>query len=199
MTVKNILIIGSIIVLFELIGGYVYLKYSNPKTLSNLSNQPQQISQSSPSPINEIEKKTAEIILETQDKNISRGDNFSISVILDTFSFPATASDLTIKYDPKALSSIKTNEPFSTSKLFQKTVFNKIDTKSGIATMSAIADLNSPFSGRGVLTTIAFRALKPGKTDIKVEFTPQETRDSNIVSDTTDILESVQNLSLEIK
>lgn len=198
MTVKNILIIGSIIVLLEIIGGYVYLKYSHAKNIQPVVAEQQAVKPSA-SPIIEITRKTAEIILETQDMNIKKGDNFSVNVLLDTFSNPTTASDLTIKYDPKFLASIKTTDPFSPSKLFQKTIFNKIDTKAGIATVSAVADFDSTFSGRGILTTIAFRAIKPGKTDVTVDFTPRETRDSNIVSEYQDILESVQNLSLEIK
>ncbi len=145
-----------------------------------------------------MKNQTAELILETQSKNIKQGDNFSINVILDTFSNATTASDLTIKYDPTYLVSTKSNEPFSQSKIFQKTVFNKLDSKTGIATMSAIADLDKTFSGRGILTTVTFRAIKRGTTELKIEYLPNDTRDSNIVSNTTDILESVQNLPLSI-
>jgi hypothetical protein len=199
MTVKKIIIVGSIIVLLELIGGYLYLKYSHDKKPYQASEFQVQNPAATSSPYPVSEDRTAEIALDTQANNLKRGDNFSVNIILDTFSSPTAASDVTIKFDPQFLSSTKPNEPFTESKLFQKTVFNKLDAKNGIATISAIADFDKPFVGRGVLSTMTFRTLKAGDTEIKVEYTPEETRDSNIVSDTQDILESVKNLPISIK
>lgn len=197
MTAKKILLIGIIVIVIESIAGYLYLQQSQK---SPEEPAPRQTSQPevSVSESTDTKSEMAELSLETQSKNIKPGDNFSVNVILDTFSNQTTASDVTIKYDPQFLTSNKLNEPFTQSKIFQKTVFNKLDNKAGVATMSAVADIDKSFSGRGVLTTFTFRALKAGTTEIRIEFIPKDTRDSNIVSETADILESVQNLTLTI-
>ncbi len=199
MTFRNIIIIGIIIVILEGIGGYFYLRYSSEEKLTpQIKDEPRQLL-NIPTQSVTTENKNATITLETQSKIIHPGDSFTVNVILDTNSASTSASDLTLAYNPTYLKPVKNTDPFTPSKIFQKTVFNKLDNKIGVATISAIADFDSSFSGRGVLTTILFKALKSGNTQIETVFIPSETRDSNIVSETSDILGEVQNLQLSIK
>ena len=109
-------------------------------------------------------------------------------------------ADLTLKYDPAIITPAGTDsaKPFKGSESFQKTVFNLADLKHGLATMSAVADLGKEFSGQGELTSLEFKAKSSGPTTITIVFTPDETRDTNVVSDTKDILESVENLSIDV-
>jgi hypothetical protein len=90
-------------------------------------------------------------------------------------------------------------KPFQESTIFQKTVFNSADPKTGLATMSAVSEAEQSIPDLAFLTSMVFKALKVGPTEITIVFTPDDTRDTNIVSETKDVLGSVENLSISIQ
>ncbi len=199
MTAKNIIIVGLLILVLEGMAGYFYLHYSKSPKAIDLPKNIHQMASTVPQPSDTVAKKAA-LSLSTDTGFFKVGQNFTINVNLDTFNNETSAADLTIKYDPKLLSPVACDsaKPFLPSTLFARTVFNQIDQKQGLATMSAVADVGKFFNGRNVLTSINFKALKVGPTDVQIVFTPKETRDTNVVSGTEDILESVENYSLNI-
>lgn len=195
MTFKKVILIGLIVVMLESIAGYVYLTYRNKPQPENPKPVAKMVEKSIP-----VEGAKASLTLKSGQASVKKGQNLKVDVMLNTFSSNTSAADLTIKYDPISLSLIATDsaKPFQDSRIYQKTVFNSLNTKGGLATMSAVSENGQFFRGNDLLTTLTFKALKVGPTEITIVFTPGETRDTNIVSDAKDILESVQNLSLNI-
>jgi hypothetical protein len=199
MTLKKIIIVGFIVLMLESIAGYVYLTYvrepAEGKTQIQSLNRPSQLPEASITTIKQVE-----LALKTDLGVIKHGDNFKIDVILDTFSAETSAADLTLKYDPAFLSiqATASAKPFSDSTIFSRTVFNSLNAKQGLATMSAVNDLGKYFSGKQILTSLTFRALRAGLTEITIVFTPGETRDTNIVSESVDILSKAEGLSIDI-
>lgn len=197
MTFKQVIIVGLIVVMLESIAGYIYLTYRTVP--SSLPTPTEKATALTP---NQIKKASANLTLQSETTSIKKGQSFTVKALLNTFSNQTSAADLTIKYDPAFLTLIATDsakaKPFENSEIYQKTVFNSLNSKQGLATMSAVSEEGKPFSGDALLTAMAFKALKVGPTEITIVFTPGETRDTNIVSETKDILESVQNLSITI-
>ncbi len=196
MTFKQVVLVGLIVLMLESIAGYVYLTYrKNPSSLSVL---PSATPIATPS---ENLIANTKLMLKTKQTEIKKGQIFPVEVILDPHGHQAVGVDLTIKYDPSALSLIATGSanPLSESKVFQKTFFDDRNPKQGLASMSAISDTEHKIPDMAVFTSMMFKALKVGPTEITIVFTPGETRDTNIISETKDILGSVENLPITIQ
>lgn len=196
MTFKQVVLIGLIVLMLESIAGYVYLTYQkNPTDLPAVA---------TPSPVVDPSINSfpnSKLKLQAKQNTFKKGQIFPVEVILEPDGHQAVGVDLTIKYDPSALSLIATGSanPFSESKIFQKTFFDDRNHKQGLASMSAISDTEHTLPEIGVFTSMMFKALKVGPTEITIVFTPGETHDTNIVSETKDILGSVENLPITIQ
>jgi hypothetical protein len=182
--------------MLESIAGYVYLTYRNNPTSSMalpINSEPQV------SHLPLVQKATLD--LQTDQVILKKGQLIKVLAYLNTFGNHTSAADLTIHYDPASLIMVASNsaKPFADSKIYQKTVFNNMDNKAGLATMSAVSESSQFFSGQDFLTSMVFKALRVGPTEITIVFTPGETRDTNIVSETKDILESVKNLPIIVQ
>lgn len=197
MTFKKVILIGLIVVMLESIAGYIYLTYQRdiqPENPKMADQKPLELITSPP-------PARASLALQSAQSSVKKGQNISIDVLVDTFSNRTSAADLTIKYDPSMLTLLQSTDsakPFKDSPIYQKTVFNSLSAKQGIATMSAVSEDGKTFQGKDLLTSLSFKAQKIGPTEITIVFTPGETRDTNIVSETRDILESVQNLPITV-
>ncbi len=196
MTIKKVIVIGLIVIMLESIGGYIYLTYREKMSLDPLPqpNPSQQQLVGTPT-------KKPTLALRTDQASLKKNETITINAVLEGQGNRASAADLTIRYDPEMLNIIATNSatPFAKSQIFQKTVFNAVDTKTGLATMSAVSEIEQPLPDLAFLTSIVFKALKEGPTEITIVFTPDETRDTNIVSESEDILGSVENLPITIQ
>lgn len=199
MSVKKVIFIGLLLLILEGIVGYFYISSLQKQPSSWEKEATRTLPSTPPSPIAEIPK--ASLSLKTAKTSLKTGETFQVDVTLNTYSTQATAADLTLKYDPQILrlEASSAAQPFKNSPIFQRTVFNELDAKQGLATMSAVSDLGNFFQGNNILTSAVFKALKVGPTEITIVFTPGETRDTNIVSETKDILGSVENLSIDIQ
>jgi hypothetical protein len=196
MTIKKVIVIGLIVIMLESIVGYIYLTYREKMSLDPLPqpNPSQQQLVGTPT-------KKPTLALRTDQASLKKNETITINAVLEGQGNRASAADLTIRYDPEMLNIIATNSatPFAKSQIFQKTVFNAVDTKTGLATMSAVSEIEQPLPDLAFLTSIVFKALKEGPTEITIVFTPDETRDTNIVSESEDILGSVENLPITIQ
>ena len=193
---KKLIIVGVVIVLLEAVFGAWYLlnpsKRTNQKSLTPSSS-------SSVKPLSSAINNPSSLKITAPKLSFKKGETFEASIALSTAGKPSTASDVILQYDPSFLKPVKTTSPFSRGDAYDKLAFNALDIKSGIATVSAISEVNKNFNGEGILAKISFQALKAGQTEIVIKFTPNETRDSNIVSGGKDNLGMVENLNLEIK
>lgn len=197
MTAKKVIIVGLIVLMLESLGGYIYLTYRQDKADGvKVSQSIESVPQPSASP----ELKKAFLSMQSEKTEFKNSELFKVNLLLNSFSSPVSAVDIVVKYDPAfvALQSSPSAKPFSPSLLFQKTVFNELSSKQGLATMSAVADTGKDFIGSSILTSLNFKAIKPGSTEITIVFTPGETRDTNVVSKTEDILETATGLSVTI-
>lgn len=196
MTFKQVIIVGLVVVMLESIAGYIYLTYrgNSDNPLPALTFTPV-----ATPPVTAVENK-ALLALRTDQVMTKKGQNITVHAVLEPNGNTASAADLTIRYDPTVLTLIATAsaKPFQESPIFQKTVFNSLDAKAGIATMSAVSESEQPVPDLAFLTSMVFKALKVGPAEITIVFTPGDTRDTNIVSETKDILGTVENLSFTV-
>ena len=196
MTFKQVILVGLIVLMLESIAGYVYLTYRSRLT----TDLPLPSSSPAVSPFVRPASKPT-LALRTNQVITKKGQTIPVEVILEPNGHKAVGVDLTIQYDPTALSLIATGSanPFSESRVFQKTFFDDRNPKQGLASMSAISDTEHSIPDMAVFTSMMFKALKVGPTEITIVFTPGETRDTNIISETKDILGSVENLPITIQ
>ncbi len=196
MNFKQVVLVGLIVLMLESIAGYVYLTYRKDPTSTPTPTTPSPITDTS---INSFPN--SKLKLQAKQTTFKKGQTFPVEVILLPDGSKAVGVDLTIKYDPTALSLIATGSanPFSDSKVFQKTFFDDNNPKPGLASMSAISDTEHSLPDMSLFTSMMFKALKVGPTEITIVFTPGETRDTNIISESKDILGSVENLPITIQ
>jgi hypothetical protein len=196
MTIKKVIVIGLIVLMLESISGYVYLTYREklPPQMPSVAETLLSSSQSQ-----EVAKPL--LAVRTPQVLLKKNQTIPIEAVIEGKGVKASAVDLTIKYDPKKLALVASGsaKPFAASPLFQKTVYNAFDAKTGLATMSAVSETEISLPDLATLTTMVFRILQTGPTEITIVFTPGETRDTNIVSESKDILGSVENLPLNIQ
>lgn len=127
---------------------------------------------------------------------------FSLNVNLDTGGVATDGTDAILAYDTSR---------FTATSITKGTIYpdypgNNIDAASGKITISGLASVSTPFSGKGTLATVNFKVAKEataGVTQMTFDFDPNnkaETRDSNVVERGTvaDILNTVVNGSYTI-
>lgn len=132
----------------------------------------------------------------------NKGCSYTLDVNLDTGAHQTDGTDAIIKYDPAA---------FNVTNIKQGTIYsdypgNNIDATSGKITISGLASVSSPFTGKGTLATLNFSIkdnAQTGATQITFDFDPNnktKTSDSNVVERGTvsEVLNSVVNGSYTI-
>lgn len=137
---------------------------------------------------------------------VSKGAEFRVDVNLNT-SVEANSADVIITYDPTML----TIQPVTlngkqaavtTGEIFKDFPINTYDAKTGKITLSAITDTSSTnFSGQGKIGYVTFKAIKPGTTEVSIDYTEGSTTQSIVLSSKADknILNQVKNLTVVIK
>jgi hypothetical protein len=193
---KKIIIIGIIILIAEIIFGIIYLSNSYKSKASPEEPAPKSTLISLPSPTSTSSSASFKII--SPKTTFKKGETIALTIDIDTDNKSTTAADMVLQYDPVFLKPVKVTSPFEKGTAYEKLVFNALDPKLGIATTSAISEVNKNFSGEGSLVSISFTALKAGSSEVIVKYSPNATTDSNIVSEGKDILAKVENLKLEI-
>ncbi len=123
------------------------------------------------------------------------GKTLEVSINLTT-SEPTDGTDVIVKYDP-ALLQAQTVTPGT---IYDAYPAQKIDSKTGTITLSAIATGATGFSGNGAFAKVTFKALKAGSTTLSLDYQDGSTTESNVMSTDTgkDILNKVDSLKLTI-
>lgn len=140
---------------------------------------------------------SATLSLDPASGTFNQNCNFSLNVNLDTGGTQTDGTDAILAYD---------STKFTATSITKGTIYpdypgNNIDAASGKVTISGLASVSTPFSGKGILATINFTVAKEapaGVTQMTFDFDPNDkakTTDSNIVERGTvvDILNSVVN------
>ncbi len=197
---KKIIIICVVILIVEVIIGGFYILNSSNKTpqLTSSSTPSSNITKNVNSDLPIPSNNSASLKIVSTKSTFKQGETISLTINIDTGTKLTTAADLVLQYDPEFLKPVKTSSPFSKGEAYDKLIFNVLNLKTGIATASAISNINSNFSGQNSLAKISFTALKPGTTEVLIKYSPNMTVDSNIVSEGKDILGQAENLRLEI-
>lgn len=127
----------------------------------------------------------------------NKGCPFSLEIVVDAQGAQTDGTDAILMYDSTKFS----GESITNGTIYPDFPGNNIDDASGKITISGLASVNTPFSGKGTLATINFTVKETattGVTQITFEFDPNDkanTTDSNVVERGTiaDLLNSVVN------
>lgn len=147
----------------------------------------------------------ATLSLSPSSGNMSRGCETSLDVVLDTQGTQTDGTDAILIYDPSRFS-ISTASITPNTNVYPDFPGNNVDEASGKITISGLASVSTPFTGKGTLATLRFSVkteAPTGVTQINFDFDPNnkaKTIDSNVVERTTivDVLNSVVNGSYTI-
>lgn len=130
------------------------------------------------------------------------GDTFNASINLNTESSSTDGVDVHfLHYDPSILEvqdsdTSTTGVQILAGTLLANTLTNSVDSTNGLIDFSQVSSGGASFNGTGTLATIAFKVLTAGTTTLTFDFTLASTTDCNIASQGTDILSSVNNLTI---
>lgn len=127
----------------------------------------------------------------------NRGCGFSINVLLDTQGTQTDGTDAILIYDSSRFS----GQSITNGSIYPDFPGNNINDTLGRITISGLASVATPFTGKGILATVQFRVKETaptGATQISFDFDPNDkakTTDSNVVERGTvvDTLSSVLN------
>ncbi len=132
---------------------------------------------------------------------INKGCNFPVDIVLDTKGVQTDGTDAILFYDSSRFS-INTTSITPNTNVYPDFPGNNVDEAAGRITISGLASVSTPFTGKGTLATLQFTvkdSAPTGSTIIRFDFEPgnPKTTDSNVVQRATansgvvDILNSV--------
>lgn len=144
---------------------------------------------------------SATLSLDPAKGTFNQGCSFSANVYVDTGGVQTDGTDAIIFFDTSKLNATSVTN----GTIYPDYPGNNID-PAGKVTISGLASVSSPFSGKGILATVNFTVLSTaaaGATQITFDFDPADkgkTTDSNVVQRGTvsDVLSSVVNGSYTI-
>lgn len=147
--------------------------------------------------VNPVSASAATLSLSPASGTFNKGCDFGLDIILDTAGAQTDGTDAILIYD---------NSRFIADSITAGTIYtdypgNNIDDATGKITISGLASVNQPFSGKGTFAKISFsvKATAPaGATQIKFDFDGNDrtkTTDSNVVEKETvaEVLSAVTN------
>lgn len=186
LTRRNIFIALGVVIVLEIIWAGLTIFRPTP------SSTPQ---------IPAVKPKTTTISLETPKKEVKKGEKFTVNIRISSEK-QADGADLIITYDPKMilLETTPAGQPVIVSTLFSDYPSNVLDTNLGRVTVSGITSQSGGVKADGLFGSLTFVAKTSGTSSISLEFSPNQTTDSNVIESGTgqDVLEKVNNLELTI-
>ncbi len=139
----------------------------------------------------------ATLSLDPSDGTLNRGCNFSLNVNVDTGGAQTDGTDAILLYDPSKL----TATSIANGTIYADYPADDIDSKNGKITISGLASVSTPVSGKSTFATVNFTipaSAADGATQVTFDFDPNnkaKSTDSNVVQRGTvvDVLNSVVN------
>jgi hypothetical protein len=123
--------------------------------------------------------------------------NIQAKIIVDTGGRKTDGADVILNFNPDDLEATSITQ----GSIYERYPNENMDNSAGKVTISGIAPIGVPYSGKGTFATVNFK-VKGGtdskNTEVKFDFDPNnksKTTDSNVVENTTikDLLDSVSN------
>ncbi len=147
----------------------------------------------------------ATLALSPASSNVTIGNTFTVSVILNTGGQATAGSDAYINYNPQDLEvqdalSGTNGVQIQPGTLYAQTTWNNVNTTTGKIIFSGSVNSGAAgYNGTGTLASITFKALRTANPSaVSFDFTLGATNDSNVIlkttgTDITDLLDSVVN------
>ncbi len=151
-------------------------------------------------PVTALAEFKGSLSLDPVSGTLNKGCSYPIKVVVDTNNAETDGTDAIIFYDASRFSITSTDITSGTG-TYADFPGSNVDEQGGKITISGLASVTTPFTGRGTLATLNFKVKDnagTGATIIKFDYDPNfknKTTDSNIVQRNTiaDILNSVVN------
>ncbi len=123
-------------------------------------------------------------------------DSFDVNIILDSGGGKVGGVDVYLTFNQNVLNLVD----IENGTIFSQYVGKSINNSAGSAAISGItSNKDNAFSSSDTFATLKFKAISAGTSEVKFDFTPGNTRDSNVVDfDSGDILTSVVNGSYTV-
>lgn len=140
---------------------------------------------------------SASILFDPETVSTNAGDSFTTAVWLDTNGASVGGVGAKITFDPAILSV----EKIETQPVFPDYPATTFDNTTGKIVISGIVNNpNELYSGKAQFATISWKAKSGGNANITLDYTPNQTSDSNIavLYGNGDILEKVNTVSVTV-
>lgn len=183
---KTIFTVLGLVIVGELIwGGFYLLKAKESRPTNKVSTA-----------ISVPPSSTAQINLASAQADVKVGDTFDIDILITGNNSKVVGLDLSLKYDPN-LVSVDTKS-FLGGELF--TEYLGFSNAGGFLKVSGLADPSVKLSGSQKFGRFIFKAKASGNAKFNIDFTPNNTKDTNIIDEKSgrDILDKVTGLTIRI-
>ena len=128
----------------------------------------------------------------------NKGCTYTVDIILDTGGAQTDGTDVILKYDPAIFN---VNSTLKQGTIYADYPGSNVDSTNGKITMSGLASISSPFTGKGTLGSFTFTVKDTAAstvTQVNFDFDAAnklKTSDSNVIErgTGTDVLNSVVN------
>lgn len=115
----------------------------------------------------------------------NRGAPVELKIVLDSRANLVLGTDVVLRFDPNFWEIIDGDLRAGGIQIVPGTIFprhlgNKVNLSQGKITFSGLAEVDQPFSGRGILAKIELVPKKKGTTKIFFDYQPGATNDSNV-------------------
>lgn len=154
--------------------------------------------------VRSVSAQSPSLLFEPSTLTVDTNEVFEVNIVVDTAGEEVGGVGAIIHYDPQYLQVVQpsdTHTGVAKGNLFDyypKASFD--NTKGEIYISGVVSNINTLFSGKGVLGSAAFMAMQSGSTTVVYDFTPGSTKDSNIAvtHGSGDVLSQVSELNVDI-
>jgi hypothetical protein len=155
----------------------------------------------------------ASFTLSPSANTVKIGDTFTVDVNLDTAGAQIDGFDIRyLVFNPSLLQIVDSDSAVQgvqvaahTNGVLSLTLSNTVDNAVGTLLFSQVVqapqnpgDPPNRYTGTATVATITFQALNAGSSDLKFDFTPGSTTDSNVAASASDILTSAPSQTITI-
>jgi len=134
----------------------------------------------------EFNSPSSVLTLDPKTKSVKVGESFPVNIILDTGGQETDGVDLySIHYDPTILNVVddipsKKGVQIKPGTIMEVNALNDVNQSTGTIKFGQASEAGTNYNGKGVLAVIHFKAIAPGSTNLKFDFIPGNTMDTNV-------------------
>ncbi|MBX4187889.1 MAG: cohesin domain-containing protein [Candidatus Doudnabacteria bacterium] len=171
--------------------------YLTPDTGSNMGSKNDSGSQ--------VSSKITTLALMPANQTLQKGSEFTVDIMLNTAGRDIDGVDIFyLHFDPKILQvvdsdSASTGIQIAAGGLMSRTLANIADNAKGTVVLSQVTEASKKYNGEGKLGIVTFKAVGSGSSELKLDYAPENTTDSNVSVAGKDILAGVGNANVTIQ